>query len=218
MSDLRTFTAAAILAAGAGHRFVGPGHKLTSGLPGGESILQRSVAVALAAGIGEVIVVLGALSEADARLPATVAVVEHPGWADGQASSLQVACRWAEARGHQALVVALADQPGLTPTAWQRVAAASGTPVAVATYGGQRGHPVRLERAIWPLLPTAGDGGARALLRDQPKLVTEVACDGDPTDIDTVDDLAHWLAAPHPASDRATWPDSPAGETGREVL
>ena len=54
-----------------------------------------------------------------------------------------------------------------------------------------RADPVLLGRSLWPEARTLdGDEGVRALMRAHP--VVEVGCDGtgDPTDVDTVDDLA----------------------------
>ncbi|HEX2578449.1 MAG TPA: NTP transferase domain-containing protein [Aquihabitans sp.] len=190
-------TATVVLAAGAGTRFDGSTHKLASALADGTSLARRAVEVALAAAVGPVGVVVGAVDAARLDLPAGATVIANPVWADGQATSLQAAVRWAGGAGHDAVVVALADQPGLTTSAWRAVAAATATPVAVATYDGRRGHPVRLGEAAWPLLPTTGEEGARSVLRARPELVTEVPCAGDPADIDTAADLARWHAA-HP--------------------
>lgn len=179
-----------VLAAGAGTRFAGPTHKLLAPLADGRRLVDHAIAAAVAAGIGPVYVVTGAVDLDD--LPDGTTVLANPRWADGIATSLAVAIGAARRDGHDAVVVGLGDQPAIDPDAWRLVAAATATPIAVATYDGRRGNPVRLAADAWPELPTTGDEGARALFRRRPDLVTEVPCPGSGVDVDTVEDLRRW--------------------------
>jgi molybdenum cofactor cytidylyltransferase len=118
--------------------------------------------------------------------------VTNPNAHLGQATSLCLALKVAAHRGHSAVVVGLGDQPLIPSGAWRAVGAATATPIAVATYDGKRRNPVRLAHEVWPLVPSEGDEGARSVLRLRPELVTEVASQGNPADIDTVEDLERW--------------------------
>lgn len=188
-------TAAVVLAAGGGRRFaaVDGRHKLRARWRG-RALAWWAATAAVEAGIGPVWVVTGAV-DLDDVLPDGVEVLSNQRWAEGQATSLTAAvarARRPPVRGGPAigaLVVGLGDQPLVPPAAWERVAAAAATPMAVATYAGRRANPVRLGRACWSLLPAEGDVGARHCLRDHPHLVQEVACPGDPFDVDTEADL-----------------------------
>jgi CTP:molybdopterin cytidylyltransferase MocA len=179
---------ALILAAGAGRRFRGPGHKLDAPLRG-RPVLERAVDNALTAGIGPVVVVTGA-PLTTALHPSVVHVVNDQ-WVRGQITSLRAGIAAAADLGADAVLVGLGDQPFVDPSAWRRVGACD-APIVVATYHGRRGHPVRLHRSTWSLLPTEGDEGARVVLRRRPELVTELPCEGSPIDIDTVEDLRRW--------------------------
>jgi CTP:molybdopterin cytidylyltransferase MocA len=182
---------AVVLAAGGGSRFGGPGHKLLAERDG-RTVVEYAVAAAAEA-VGNVLVVTGAVP-----LPPGVAAlrgvrtVHNSRWAEGQATSLASAIEIAAGNAMiDAVVVGLGDQPDITPEAWRRVAASS-APIAVATYEGLRRNPVRIHRSVWPLLPTTGDEGARALTRLRADLVEEVPCSGSPGDIDTLEDVLRW--------------------------
>jgi molybdenum cofactor cytidylyltransferase len=181
--------ASVILAAGAGSRFTGDGHKLLAPFCG-RPLIMWAVAHARAAGLDETVVVTGA-AVLDGLLTSDVTVLANPDWRQGIATSLRTAVTYARAAGHDSIVVGLGDQPLVTAEAWATVAACP-APIAVATYGGRRGNPVRLHVSIWPLLPDDGDVGARSVMQQRPDLVSEVPCNGNPADVDTVEDLDQW--------------------------
>jgi molybdenum cofactor cytidylyltransferase len=182
---------AVVLAAGGGSRFAGSGHKLLAQRDG-RTVVEHAVDAAREA-LGEVLVVTGAARLPDAVTTAPgVRLIHNPRWAEGQATSLATAISFAAADDTiDAVVVGLGDQPDIAADAWRRVAS-SAAPIAIATYDGRRRNPVRLHRSVWPLLPTTGDEGARAVTRLRAELVEEVPCNGSPDDIDTLEDVLRW--------------------------
>lgn len=186
-----------ILAAGGGSRFADPTHKLLTEVDG-RPLVERALAAMIGAGLPELAIVTGA-ADLSGLVPAGVTELVNPDWPNGQATSLAVAVAWARDRRLDAIVVGLGDQPGVESGAWRAVAGLERgvapigvAPIVVATYGGRRGHPVRLDRSVWERLPVTGDRGAGVLMARFPELVAEVACDGDATDVDTVEDLDRW--------------------------
>ena len=178
---------AVVLAAGGGSRFGGGGHKLLAddrGVP----VIRRSVESAVAAAIGPVVVVAGAVELADALSGLDVDLVGNEDWRDGQSSSLRTGVRAAEQLGAAAVVVGLGDMPDVGADAWRAVAGATGDLVS-ASYDGHRSPPVRIAASLWDALPTDGDEGARALMRLQPDLVSVVEVSGSGRDVDRAVDL-----------------------------
>jgi CTP:molybdopterin cytidylyltransferase MocA len=161
---------AVVLAAGAGSRFGGPKQQL---------LLPDVLAALAESSVNDVVVVAGAHPlEVEAR------VVECPEWERGPGASLRCGLGVLPSESDAAVVV-LADGPDLSPAAVDRVVEAwrgGAGEVVAASYGGERGHPVVLGRAVWDRIP---DEGAKAF---EPVLV---ACDdlGSPGDVDFADDV-----------------------------
>jgi CTP:molybdopterin cytidylyltransferase MocA len=178
-----------VLAAGGGSRFDGPDHKLVAPFRG-RPVVAWVLEAAAEAAFHQLFVVTGAV-DLDHLLPPGATVVPNPAWSEGQATSVAAGLDAAAVAGSCVAVIGLGDQPLVPASAWRAVAAADEAPIAVATFAGRRRPPVRLHRSVWPLVPRAGDEGARALFRET-DLVSEVACSGNPVDIDTVEDLRQW--------------------------
>ena len=110
-------------------------------------------------------------------------VVRCPDWEQGPGASLRCGLH-ALPSDARAAVVVLADGPDLAPETIARLLDAwDGDPeILAASYGGERGHPVLVPRALFERIP---DEGARAL---HARLVP---CDdlGPPGDVDRLDDL-----------------------------
>lgn len=191
MTKQRTTTLGVLLAAGSGSRFHAPEHKLAATVHG-KPVIAHSLAALLEAHLDGVLVVTGA-----AEFPEVlqgVPTVQNAQWATGMRSSVECALNYAREHAYGAVVVGLADQPFITPDAWQSVAQ-SDAAIAVATYDGVRGNPVRLDASVWDLFfdsPGDLDSGARTLMHLHPELVREVACKGNSADIDTTEDLSKW--------------------------
>lgn len=186
-----TRVAGLVLAAGAGVRFGGP--KALAEV-GGERLVDRAVRTLGAAGLDPVLVVTGA---AEVAVEGAL-VVPNPDWAEGMGGSLRAGLAALAATDAVAVAVLLVDQPGVTAAAVARVVGAvrDEQSLVVATYGGQRGHPVVLGRAHWASAArlAVGDQGARALLAAHADLVVTVECAdvASGEDIDTPDQLARW--------------------------
>jgi nicotine blue oxidoreductase len=182
-----------LLAAGGGSRFGGP--KALAVL-NGRFLVERGIALLAEGGCNPVHVVLGAAAdEVQARADLSrAAVVANPAWAEGLSTSLRAGLQSLPVVV-DAVVIALADQPLLSPLAVRRVQRAfvEGATVAMATYAGRPGHPVLLDRSTWAGVAAAatGDEGARSFLRAHPDLVVHVPCDdlGSPVDVDRREDL-----------------------------
>jgi molybdenum cofactor cytidylyltransferase len=181
-----------VLAAGRGARMGSPKQLLELD---GRPLLQHVIDAAAAAPLEGVIVVLGHEAERVAAaldLPAGVVVVANPRHRDGQSTSLRAGLGHAPG-GAAAALVLLGDQPEVRTDAIAALVeahAVSDAPILRAAYRGRAGHPVVLDRSIWPdVAALRGDAGARALIAAGAGPVALVEVGGDaPQDIDTPED------------------------------
>lgn len=176
-----------VLAAGAGRRFGGAKQVARWR---GRPLLEWALDSARA--VPEVVVVLGAhAAQVRAAVDLSgVRTVEAPDWAEGQAASLRAGV--AALGPVRAAVVLLADMPFVTGAvvAGALGALAPGIDVVRTTYGGRPGHPVVLgQRVLERVGELHGDVGARALFDAVNVREWEAGQLGDPTDIDTREQL-----------------------------
>lgn len=177
---------ALILAAGSGRRMGGPKALLVLD---GETLLQRTVRLAQAAGCTPVIAVVGDWDPG--ALDSSVHVVRNPDAAEGMASSLRQGIAALPGSAGAVLVLAI-DQPAVDAPLLRRLIGLHATqdgavPVACA-YGGSLGIPAILPARFFPeLLTLEGDRGAKPILLRENALTIPFP-DG-VRDLDTPEDL-----------------------------
>jgi molybdenum cofactor cytidylyltransferase len=187
-----------ILAGGASSRM----GRAKAALPlgsGGDTFLSRIVKTMLAAGLREVVVVSGA--HADATRSACprdprVQLVHNPQWQTGQLSSLLTGLDLPAPARIEAAVIALIDVPLVSAEtvrtlldAWNE----SRAPIVRPARGGEHGHPVIFDAAIFDELRRADlNVGAKAVVRAHEAQLVNVPIDdaGAYQDIDTPEDYA----------------------------
>jgi CTP:molybdopterin cytidylyltransferase MocA len=193
---------AVVLAAGAGVRFGGP--KLLAPFHGKPLVTHVAATVAEAIAAGLLAGGVAVLPPGDPRLarhldPASLSLVENPETASGLASSLRRGLAalegWSAPPRPGAALIVLADQPLLSCAVIARLVAAwrlEGRSVRprYARHPEEPGHPVLLDRGLWPLAHgLGGDRGLGALFRAQPDAVTLIDVPGYNPDVDTLEEL-----------------------------
>ncbi len=191
--------AGVVLAAGTSSRLAG---RLKQLLPlGGRPITQHVIDAALAAGLDDVVLVLGHKAEevrAGLELRPPARAVVNPDYASGQSSSLRTGLRAVGDDIGVALIL-LGDQPGIRLEAirtMMRIYERTGGPVVRASYSGHAGHPVLFDRRVWAELEKLeGDRGARDLLAGHRDWVVRADLSGQPpADVDSWDDYQRILS------------------------
>jgi molybdenum cofactor cytidylyltransferase len=189
-AERRNGVVAVVLAAGSATRF--GGGKLLAPLEG-RPILQHVLDRLAAAGIDEVVVVLGSEASAVERAIEwrNERRVRNPDPSRGLSSSLQLGIDAVDAEATAAMIV-LGDQPLLPARAIRAMLDAGvvdAKPIVVPVYADDAGrNPVLLGRAAFGLVDAAsGDRGIGPLLAGHPELVREIPIrvEGGNPDVDT---------------------------------
>jgi len=161
----------------------------------GKPLVQHAVDAATAAGLDEVVVVLGHDAErvgGSLLLPANGRTVLNPTYEAGQSTSL-IAGLNAAGPESDAAVVLLADQPGITPQHLRALVDTfeAGRPSIVRLRFRDGPGPALLSREVWgEARRLAGDTGAREIIAAHPGWVKEIVVESDaPVDVDRPPDL-----------------------------
>jgi molybdenum cofactor cytidylyltransferase len=162
---------------------------------GGEKMVRRVAATAIASGAEPVIVVTGheAASVAGALRGLDVTIVANPDYADGLSTSLRAGLRALPA-GIDGALILLGDMPEIEASVLTALMAAftGASAICVPMRHGRRGNPVLWGRSYFAeMMRLTGDIGAKPLMvRHETQLIeVEVATDSIFEDVDTSEDL-----------------------------
>jgi len=182
-----------VLAAGRSSRMA-PRNKLLEPV-GGEKMVRRVAATAIASGAEPVIVVTGheAASVAAALRGLAVTIVANPDYADGLSTSLRAGLR-ALPGGVDGALILLGDMPQIEISVLSALVAAftGANAICVPVRHGRRGNPVLWGRSYFAeMMRLTGDTGAKPLMaRHEAQLIeVEVMTDSIFEDVDAPEDL-----------------------------
>lgn len=188
---------AVLLAAGASTRLGQPKQLLQLSAFGGETLLDRAVTLAQAAGAAPIFVVLGAHAE-EIHLKCELLnciLVRNEAWDEGMASSLRVgvAAVLENAPAASGVMAMICDQPGLSAEHLRSLLdahQADSNRVVASRYAGRTGVPAIFPRGMFPaLLELQGDQGARTLLQQSGTSVRTIDFPNGELDLDSPEDL-----------------------------
>jgi CTP:molybdopterin cytidylyltransferase MocA len=198
VGHVSTMTAGLLLAAGGGRRYGMPKALVEHG---GKLLVEHALATLRDAGCDPIVVVLGAAAgTVRERADLTGALVAtNPDWVQGMGSSLRVGLEKLTGTPASAATILLVDTPGINAEAIRRVNDhADPDALVVATYHGERGHPVLIGRHHWAGVAdlAEADVGARPYLKKHHDQVRTVDCAdiADGTDLDLPESLKNKIA------------------------
>ncbi len=191
-------TAAIILAAGESSRMGQPKQLLTLDH---QTLLQQSIATALAAECDPVVVVLGAHADlirpTIAHQPVTITYNEQ--WKEGMGGSIRTGVRQLTAMSTQteAAIIMLCDQPLVDPSLLQKLIhehQSSGKLIVASQYQDVLGVPALFHHSLFEQLSRLKqETGARKLIREYEDHTQAVPFAGGSIDLDTAKDYQNYL-------------------------
>jgi len=182
-----------VLAGGKSSRMGRPKALLPIGTTG-DTFFDRVTRTLLAAGVDDIVVVVGADAEAireGARPIPGVRIVDNPDYEEGQLTSLLAGLRAIDVSRATAALVTLIDVPLVSAETVRTLIAVQrerGAPVVRPVSNGRHGHPVIFGRALFRELQVANPAhGAKPVVHAHAAEMIEVTIDdeGAFTDIDT---------------------------------
>lgn len=197
---------AIVLAAGKSTRMGRPKANLV--LDDGETFLCRIVRTFHAAGVDNVVVVVGhdadVILEAFSQTDAVARVVENADYENGQLSSLIRGINAVDRPGILAALVTLVDVPCVTAATVRAVVERylqTGAPVVRPVHGDEHGHPVLIDRSLFDDIRRADPAhGAKVVVRAHVSAAGDVPVDdrGAFLDIDTMAEYERMAGADRP--------------------
>ena len=162
----------------------------------GRTLVEHAVRTALASGASEVVVVVGANAKEvrETLRGLKIRIVVNEDWAEGMGGSISLGVK-ALGEGIETAVVALGDQPRITPEHLRKLAERA-TPIAASSYAGVLGAPAAFDRSEFArLVSLKGEVGARHLVRSGGEEIETVEFASANVDVDTPEDYRRLVPA-----------------------
>jgi molybdenum cofactor cytidylyltransferase len=187
-----------LLAAGASRRLGTPKQLLHFQ---NETLLKRTVKIALDSGCRPVIVVLGANAEklAGEIEKLDVEIVENTEWKHGMGTSIRVGIKrfsdnYPNASG---VILMVCDQPFVSVDLIENMVRnfhSSNAPIVASSYGDTIGVPALFSRSIFPeLMQLMTDNGAKKIIYEHQENVIKIPFEAGGIDVDTEQDYLNLM-------------------------
>jgi len=170
-----------------------------------DTFLSRIVRTLLAAGVDDVVIVLGhdanliAGSFTTSLLPARFALNRE--YDRGQLSSIRTGLAVVDRPGVTAVLVALVDVPLVAESTVRAILARyreTGAPIVRPVHGHRHGHPILIDRSLFDLVRSSDDAlGLKPIVRAHASAAGDVTVDDEGAfmDIDTIEEYQRAMGA-----------------------